>query len=410
MSNRIVPKNTFRQNPRNQEFVGDPYYVYAQWHARQAPVYWEEYGFWCLYRYADVNRALRDRRFARLPPDTVAPPDIPAHLNDFGAAEKYSLLAMEPPEHTRLRKRVNRAFLSRQIGRMEPVIHAVAYACIDKFATTAQTELLQHYATPIAVNVITRVLGVPQEAGARLVAWSHAMVRVYTLTQTHEEELAANQAAAEFQAFLYQLIAQKRANPADDLLSHMLALRDDAMSISDEEIVSVTILLLNAGHEATVHQLGNAVSVLLTQYGAENRTQLLEALKDNGKADAIVAECLRFAAPLHLFTRYAQEALMLEGGIQLAPGEQIGLLLGAANRCPVQFSEPDRFIPDRTDAAHLSLGAGIHYCIGAHLARLELRIAMQVLFERLPELTLAETPRYKNAYHFHGLQNLHVRW
>ena len=410
MSNRIVPENTFQQDPRDEKFVADPYFRYAQWHANQIPVYWQEYGFWCLYRYADVNRALRDRRFARLPPATVAQLRPPAHLSEFAAAEKYSLLTLEPPEHTQLRKRVNRAFLSRQISHMESVIHAMAHTCVDRFATATQTELLQHYATPIAVNVITRLLGVPEEAGARLVAWSHAMVRVYTLTQSYEEELAANRAAAEFQTFLYQLIEQKRTNPADDLLSHMLALHTDATPISDEEIVSVTILLLNAGHEATVHQLGNAVFVLLTQYGAERRTQLLQSLKDNEKADALVAECLRFAAPLHLFTRYAQEALTLEGGIQLAPGDQIGLLLGAANRCPTQFSEPDRFNPERTDAAHLSLGAGIHYCIGAQLARLELRIALQALFDRLPNLTLAETPRYKDAYHFHGLQSLKVRW
>lgn len=410
MSNRIVPKNSFRQDPRDKNFVADPYSVYAQWHSRQDPVYWEEYGFWCLYRYADVNRALRDRRFARLPPDSVARPKTPEHLQDFAAAEKFSLLAMEPPEHTRLRKSVNRAFLSRQIGSMESVIRAMAHSCVDQFEADGQAELLQHYATPIPLNVITRVLGVPQETGTRLVAWSHAMVRVYTMTQTLEEEMLANQAAADFQDFLSQLIKRKRADPADDLLSHMLTLHNEAQPISDEEIISVTILLLNAGHEATVHQLGNAVLVLLDHYGAARRTQLLDALQDNQKADAIVEECLRFAAPLHLFTRFAQEELTLDGDIRLKPGDQIGLLLGAANRCPAQFSQPDSFIPERSDTAHLSLGAGIHYCVGAHLAKLELRIALQVLFERLPDLMLAERPQYQDAYHFHGLQQLQVRW
>jgi len=410
MSDKSIPDNVFRQNPRDENFVADPYSVYALWHRNQRPLYWEEYGFWCLYRYADVNRALRDRRFARLPPETMARPQTPAHMRDFAAVEKYSLLAMEPPEHTRLRKRVNRAFLSRQISRMDTVIHAMAHRSIDDFEAAGQVELLEHYATPIPLQVITRVLGVPQEAGVRLVAWSHAMVRVYTMTQTHEEELAANQAAAEFQAFLKQLIDEKRRDPADDLLSHMLALRDESAPISDDEIISVAVLLLNAGHEATVHQLGNAVWVLLREYSAQRRVNLLEALQDTRKADAIVAECMRFAAPLHLFTRYAQQELTLANGIQLKAGDQIGLLLGAANRCPVQFSQPDTFAPERNDAAHLSLGAGIHFCVGAQLARLELRIALQVLFERLPDLMLAEAPQYQDAYHFHGLQSLHLRW
>ncbi len=335
---------------------------------------------------------------------------MPEHLNSFAAAEKYSLLAMEPPGHTRLRKLVNRAFVSRSIGRMEPVIRAIAHACIDDFPESGSVELLQHYATPIPLNVITRLLGVPQSSGPQLVAWSHAMVRVYTLTQTHEEEVLANQAAADFQAFLREVIAQKRKAPGDDLLSHILSMRHETQPITDEEIVSVAILLLNAGHEATVHQLGNAVLTLLNHYSDADRDTLLQALADNDQADAIVAECMRFAAPLHLFTRYAQQDMAIGGGINIARGEEIGLLLAAANRCPKHFDRPDVFVPGRADAAHLSLGAGIHYCVGAHLSKLELRIALQVLFERLPGLRLAEQPQYQDAFHFHGLSSLQLQW
>ncbi|MFK8080196.1 MAG: cytochrome P450 [Granulosicoccus sp.] len=410
MSNRIVPENTVKQNPRDPNFVLDPYAVYKKWHDRKRPVYWSDYGFWCLFSFDAVNRVLRDRRFARLPPIGHAPPPVPEHLKDFALAEKYSLLAMEPPAHTRLRQLVNRAFVSRQTGRLAPTIEAMAHACIDKFEAEGTVELLEHYATPIPLNVITRLLGVSAASGPELVAWSHAMVKVYTLSQTHEEEILANRAAAEFQEFLRSVIAEKRNRPGDDLLSHMLTIKHDTQPITDEEIISVTILLLNAGHEASVHQLGNAVHTLLQQYPGKRRAKLLDTLADTETADNIVAECLRFAAPLHLFTRYAQEDLTLAEGVHLASGDQVGLLLAAANRCPTQFQQPDAFNPGRADAAHLSLGAGIHYCVGAHLSRLELRIALQVLFKRLPALELLSLPKYQNAFHFHGLQSLHVRW
>lgn len=410
MTNRIVPENTVRQGLRDELFVQNPYVCYTQWHAQVSPIYWEEYGFWCLLSFESVNSALRDRRFARLPPPGVERKQMPVHLSSFAAAEEYSLLAMEPPGHTRLRKLVNRAFVSRQISRMAPVIERLAHACIDQFTDAGSVELLEHYATPIPLSIITRLLGVPDSAGAQLVAWSHAMVRVYTLTQTHDEEVIANQAASDFQAFLRDVIAQKRKTPGEDLLSHMLSMRDEAQPVTDEEIISVAILLLNAGHEATVHQLGNAVLTLLKKYPVADRDTLLNALADDDTADALVAECMRYAAPLHLFTRYAQEDLTIGNGIKIARGEEVGLLLAAANRCPQRFDQPDAFIPERTDGAHLSLGAGIHYCVGAHLSKLELRIALQALFKRLPTLSLVDEPQYLDAFHFHGLSSLKAKW
>lgn len=398
------------QDPRAADFVADPYARYSQWHELDAPVFWKNYGFWCLLNYDSVNGALRDRRFARLPPNGHEQPPQPTHLKEFAKAEHYSLLAMEPPAHTLLRKLVNKAFLSRQIDAMEPFIRQIAHASIDRFEDIGTVELLQNYATPLPLQVITRVLGIPEEAGPQLVTWSHAMVKVYTMTQSYEDEVAANMAATEFYAFLEDMIASKRRNPDDGLLSHMIAARDEAQSISDDEIICVSILLLNAGHEATVHQLGNMTATLLRHYSDERRVQLLDALKDNVYADALVTESLRFAAPLHLFTRYAQTDLILQGDVRIAKGEQIGLLLAAANRCPRKFRDANTFMPERSDSAHVSLGAGIHYCIGALLAKMELRIAVQVLFQRLPNLTLAAEPHYQNTYHFHGLQALHVEW
>lgn len=411
MNTRLLSKSTFCQDPRQAEFVQNPYALYRQMHDRAGPVFWQDYGFWCLNDFNAINRALRDRRFARLPPAGHELPALPAHLADFAATEQHSLLGLEPPEHTRLRQRVNRAFVSRQVEQMTPAITARAHECIDSFEALHQCELLDQYATPIPVTVITRLLGVPESAGAQLVAWSHAMVKVYTMTQTHEEELAANAAAREFRDFLTPVIAAKRRHPGEDLLSSLAREDSDAPTLSDAEVISTAILLLNAGHEATVHQLGNAVKTLLEQYplGAP-RKALLAMLADTRSADALVNECLRFDAPLHLFMRYAQEQIELENGPVLQAGDPVGLLLAAGNRCPQRFHEPERFLPERDDAGHLSLGAGLHFCVGAPLARLELRIALQVLLQRLPGLLADGELQYLDAYHFHGLQQLPLRW
>ena len=401
---------TLNQDPREHKFVQNPYSLYNQLHRSGDPVFWENYGFWCLSSFDDVNSVLRDRQFARLPPPGHEAPKMPAHLVDFAASEKFSLLALEPPDHTRLRKLVNRAFLNRQVNLMSSGIRELSDRCLDEVQQQGHFDVLKHYATPIPVTVITRLLGVSEDAGEQLIAWSHAMVRVYTLTQTLEEEHLANQAAAEFQDFLKNCLAQKRHEPGDDLLSHLIKQQQDEEPISDDEIICVAILLLNAGHEATVHQLGNAVLTILNHYPIERRDQLLSLLNDDTCADALVTECLRYAAPLHLFMRYAQTTIKLSENVCLEPGEQVGLLLAAANRCPRRFKDPEIFNPQRDDAGHLSLGAGIHFCVGAHLAKLELRIALQVLFSRFPTLRLNGTAAYQNSYHFHGLETLPVTW
>ena len=410
MNIQTTEKKHLRQDPKALDFVQDPYRLYRQLHTSGTPVFWEDYGFWCLSSFESVNAVLRDRRFARLPPAGHERPNMAAHLADFALAEQHSLLCLEPPEHTALRKTVNRAFAGRQVNQMAGAIRALAHRQIDTMMESEPCDLLSHYATPIPVTVITQLLGVPENAGPQLIKWSHDMVRVYTMTQTYEEELAANAAAKAFQQYLQQIIHEKRQKPGDDLLSQLLLTHEGEHSLTDHEIISISILLLNAGHEATVHQLGNAIKTLLRTYPTSHRNELFTLLADDAQCDALVTECLRFAAPLHMFTRYAQETLTLPDGTQIDAGEELGLLLAAANRCPVRFVEPDTFNPTRTDAGHVSLGAGLHFCVGAQLAKLELRIALQVLFERLPMLQLVDKPHYQNAYHFHGLQRLQVTW
>jgi len=395
----------FSLNPKDPGFYHNPYQFYREMHERNGPVYWEEYGLWCLVGFDVVNRCLRDKRFARLPPEGFEKKPYASHLHDFAATEKYSLLALEPPQHTRLRRLVNRAFVSRQVETMEREITDLTHACIDSFEADGKAELLSQFATPIPVTVIARLLGIPESSTDKLLEWSHAMVKVYTMTQSHQDELDANQASVEFIAFLMEQIVNLRRQPDDKLLSHLISLQSEADGPTDDEIVSVAILLLNAGHEATVHQIGNAVATLI-----RNAPENPQWWQDPTEAEKVVAECMRYDAPLHLFTRYAQQKVALSDDVVVEAGTEIALLLGAANHCPVAFESPQQFEPARTDANHVSLGAGIHFCVGAPLAKLEMRIALCTLFERLHMLRLSEEPRYRDSFHFHGLDALHVTW
>jgi len=360
---------------------------------------------WCLTGFKAVDQCLRDRRFARLPPVGHERKPYPPHLSAFAESEAFSLLALEPPQHTRLRKLVNRAFVSRQVEQMADEIEQLAHRCIDSFETAGNAELLSQYATPVPAIVIARVLGVPEAETDDLLRWSHAMVKVYTLTQSVDDERAANDAAMEFIQRLRELLNEKRQHPDNGLLSHLLEQQRRENGPTDHEIACIAILLLNAGHEATVHQLGNSIVKLL-----RDPPKNTDWCKDPASVDAIVAECMRYDAPLHLFTRFAQERVELAKDVTVEAATEIALLLGAANHCPVQFKHADLFEPGRADANHLSFGAGLHFCVGAPLAKLELRIALSVLFQRLPTMQLSAQPTYRDSFHFHGLDTVKVCW
>ena len=406
MSHTASPPNWLYINPANrhvkldvreQAFIQNPYKAYAHFHKMGGPGFWEDYGFWCFANYNDVNNLLRDKRFGREVPGHLRPASRP-HLEWFDRVEKQSLLELEPPEHTRLRRFVNRAFVSSQIERLRPEIETLCHDLIDGFESVAEFDLIKAYATPIPLRVISSLMGVPQSLEPMLLDWSHAMCKLYTLKASPAEEAAANAACRDFHAVLLQVIALKKANPTDDLLSTLAT-----SGMNDDEIISTAVLLINAGHEATVHQTGNAVKVLLDPEFPTRR-----ALIDLHSPAEIVEEALRFEAPLHLFTRFATEDVDFGHGVLIKQHDQIGLLLGAANRDPAAFVNADQYIPGRTDQKNVSFGAGIHFCIGAPLARMELSISMKTLFERLPNMRLSGVPRFADSYHFHGLETLIV--
>ncbi|AKI01030.1 cytochrome P450 [Hoeflea sp. IMCC20628] len=393
------------QDPREPDFVQNPYRFYADMHRTSPVFYWEEYSMWCVAGYDLANRLLRDRRLGRenrwgAP---LNPVEGRQHLADFDRIESGSLLEREPPAHSRLRTLVNRAFVSRSVERLRPRIHALAQELIDALPAGQAFDLLPYFATPIPLTVICELLGVPVARANDLLGWSHAMCEMYVPQRSRETEKRANRASADFGAFLTAHIEEHRHTNADDLLSALIAVRDTGEKLSDDELISTCVLLLNAGHEATVHQTGNAVKTILDQGGDPRRF-----FETPAASAATVEEALRFDAPLHMFTRYAYEEIDL-GPVTLKPGEQVALLLGAANRDPSAFEAPDQFRPGRADQKNVSFGAGLHFCIGAPLARLELQESLAVLFSRLPDLKLTQPPRYRDSYHFHGLESLLAR-
>ena len=398
-----------RLDPHEPDFVQDPYGAYAFFNAECPVFFWENFGLWCLASYEDVNRIFRDRRFGRERPGgyvaNVAAKGDRSHLADFDRVEASSMLELEPPVHTRLRALVNRAFVSRQVEKLRPRAERLAHQLIDGFEAKRHVDLISAFATPIPATVIAEMMGVPAETGPQLVAWSNDMVRMYMHAPSRDVEEKANASAKAFSEFILFHADERRKNPGDDLLSVLMAARADGETLSEDELVSSAILLLNAGHEATVHQTGNAVRTILGQGGDPLRFFATPEM-----TAATVEECLRFDAPLHMFTRHAYEDIEIAPDVTLKAGEQVGLLLGAANSDPAAFALPRAFEPGRNDQKNVTFGAGIHFCIGAPLARLEMQAALRVLFERLPGLRLAEEPRYRDIYHFHGLERLIMAW
>jgi cytochrome P450 len=399
----------FRQSPVDPAFVQDPYPAYDRMRRFGPAVFWEDYDLWCLTGHEAVNALLRDRRFGRdvlhvTTREALGWPDIPEHVRPFYDVEAHSLLEREPPVHTRLRTLVNRAFVSRAIDRLRPKVTALAEGLVDRFAAEGRVDLLPAFATPIPVIVIADLLGVPTEMAPQLLDWSHRMVAMYQFNRTRTVEDDAVAATRAFVGFMRGYVEARRGDPRDDLISHLIAAEEAGDRLSTDELITTCILLLNAGHEATVHAIGNGVKALL-----EAGLDTAAAFADETATAATVEELLRIDPPLHLFTRYALEPVEVHG-VRLALGDRIGLLLGAANRDPLRYRGPGRLDPTRTGPPHVAFGAGIHFCVGAPLARLEMQCALPVLFRRLPGLRIAEPPRYADRFHFHGLEALHLAW
>jgi len=384
------------QSPKDPGFVQNPYPFYERARAAGPFFHWTDYDLTCTGNAAAVNAIFRDRRFGREP---VEPLPVPPHLAPFYAVEAHSMLELEPPRHTRLRNLVLRAFTSRRIAGLAPDITQLATELAEAMPQ-GEFDLLTSFAQPLPVRIIARLLGVPEEMAPDLLRWSNAMVGMYMAGRTREMEDRAVAATEAFVAFLRAYVDERRARPADDLITQLIAAEAEGEKLSTDELITTCILLLNAGHEATVHTIGNGVKTLL-----ETATPL--SALDPENVEATVEEILRYDPALHMFTRHAYEDIEVMGH-QFRRGDQVGLLLAAANRDPGNWHEPARFNPARPPKPHASFGAGLHFCVGAPLARLELQIALPILFRLHPKLRLAAPPEYGDVYHFHGLKALSV--
>lgn len=389
-------------DPRDPAFLADPYPAFAALRA-DGPVHWhEELGLAVAVSHEACSEVLRNRSAGRLWRDKEPASDFVA----FNLLHQNSLLENEPPRHTRLRRLIAAAFGRGHTERLRPWVRSLSSSLVTGMAAAinadGSADLLEHIAAPLPVEVIAELLGVPQADRARLQPWSNAIVKMYEYDLPKNKADAAEDAANEFVDYLRHLAAERAKAPGDDLISDLVAVRDGTDRLTDDELVGTAVLLLMAGHEATVNVIGNGVFALLT-----HRAEWERLVADPSLLPTAVEELIRFDAPLQLFERTATAPTTV-AGYALEPGDKIAALLGAAARDPQVFDEPDRLDVGRTPNAHLGFGLGIHYCVGAPLARVEISAALEALVTELPGLRLAAEPGRRPEFVIRGLRELPV--
>ena len=395
-------------DPTDPAFILDPYPVFSALRELGPVLYYPPRGVHLLTRFEHVNAALRDRRLGRayqhrFTPAEFGQPEPDNRWPRWAESERFSLLNLEPPDHTRLRRLVTSVFTARSIAALRPEIERISAEYLSRAMGFGDFELISDYAQPYSVAVICTLLGVPVGDGALLLGWSHAIVKMYELQTAEAQQQAAEDAAAEFIDYVRALIATRRTQPAPDLISELIQVADHGDRLTDDEIVGTVIVLLNAGHEATVNTLGNGMRALLSH--PEQWRRVL-----SGEADPTVAveEMIRWDGPLQLFERWVLADGVEIAGRQLAIGDRIGMLFGSANRDPARFAEPDTFDIGRGDGTHIGFGGGMHFCIGAPLARLEIAVSLAQLRDVAPQLHLLVEPEYQPFFVIRGLTGLRV--
>jgi cytochrome P450 len=383
--------------------VADPYPAFTRARA-VAPVQWHEgLGLWLAFTHAESNAVLRDRRLGRIWADK-APAE---RFESFNLIHRNAILEMEPPHHTRLRRLISTAFARGHVERLRPWVEDLAGRLVDDLleesAGTRPVDLLTGMAEQLPVAVIAELLGVPDADRPLLRPWSNAIVKMYEYDRTRQREEDAERAADEFVTYLRGLAAERRKEPGDDLVSHLVTVRDaDGDKLTEDELVTTCILLLNAGHEATVNVTGNGTLALL-----RHADQLQRLREDRSLLPTAIEELMRFDSPLQLFERTATEDVEI-GGVTVAEGQKIAALLGSANHDPAVFEAPETLDVGRGENPHISFGAGVHFCIGAPLARVELQAAFGALLDRTSSIELGGEPVRRPEFVIRGLAELPV--
>jgi cytochrome P450 len=382
---------------RSADFITDPYPIFAQLR-HESPRWHEQTGMWLALSHQHANTVLRDRRLGRIWRDRE-PAD---YFEPFNLLHRNQMMENEPPDHTRLRALVAKAFARGHIERLRPRIGELAGTLLDRVAGRTEFDLLADYAEPLPVAVIAELLGVPEADRPLLRPWSNAIVKMYEYERTAQRQGQAVAAAREFADYMRGLARARRVEPGDDLISHLAQIEDGGERLSENELVASAILLLNAGHEASVNVFGNGMVALF-----RNPAELARVRTDPSVVETAVEEMIRYDAPLQLFERTATADLDLDG-VLVNRGEKVAALLGAANRDPAVFVDPDRMDVTRDPNPHLGFGAGIHFCLGAPLARLELQMSVPALLARFPRLELAEAPQLRPTFVLRGYQSVRV--
>ncbi|MER6557811.1 cytochrome P450 [Streptomyces sp. NPDC001027] len=394
-------------DPWDPAFVADPYPAYAELRERGRVICYEPTGQWLVPGHADVSALLRDRRLGRTYQHRFTHEEFgrtapPAEQEPFHTLNDHGMLDLEPPDHTRIRRLVSKAFTPRTVERLKPYVHRLAGELVDGLARAGGGDLLSDVAEPLPVAVIAEMLGIPEADRGPLRPWSADICGMYELNPSQETAAKAVRASVEFTAYLRELIAERRKEPGDDLISGLIAAHDEGDRLTEQEMISTAVLLLNAGHEATVNATVNGWWALF-----RNPDQLAALRADHSLAPSAVEELMRYDTPLQLFERWVLDDIEIDG-VTVPRGAEIAMLFGSANHDPAVFADPGRLDLTRADNPHISFSAGIHYCIGAPLARIELAASMTALLERAPTLALAAEPRRKPNFVIRGLEGLPV--
>jgi cytochrome P450 len=394
-------------DPHDLGFVAHPYPVYTRLREAGPIHYFEGTNQWIVPRYRDVNRLLRDRRFGRTYHHLASheemgrPPEPEWHV-PFWNLIRAGILDMEPPDHTRVRTLVNKAFTPRRVEELRPFVQRIMDELADRVAGAGEFDLIKEIAEPLPVTVIAELLGVPEADRHLLRPWSGEICRMYELNPTDEDARAAVGASEEFSEYLRELSRERRREPKEDLITALTQVVEEGEKLTEQELIGTCVLILNAGHEATVNVTGNGWWSLF-----RHPDQLRRLRDDHSLVPHAVEELMRYDTPLQMFERWVLEDAEIAGQ-HVARGQELALLFGSANRDPEAFDRPDELDVGRERNPHMSFGAGIHFCLGAPLARIELQTSFATLLRRLPGMDLVEEPEWKPNYIIRGLKELRV--
>lgn len=393
-----MPTTEARFNPFDPAVMADPYPYYRRMR-EEDPVHWNDtVRAWFLTRHPDVVELLRDDRFSadRARSERFRPP--PPHRRRPGK----SMLVLDPPDHTRLRNLVNKAFAPRTVERLRPRVEAITAEILDRIDGGVGFDLVRDFAYPLPVIVIAEMLGVPAADRAGFQQWSGVLVRGLDPVVSDEEREMVFDARDALLDYLRGVLMHRRREPQDDMLTSLIAAEENGDIFSEDELLAMCNLLLVAGHETTVNLIGNGVLALL-----ENPDQLDRLRRDPDLIGTAVDELLRYTSPVQWTGRVAAAEIEL-GGRTIQPPQSVIGILGAANRDPEVFPDPDRLDLGRHPNPHVAFGRGIHFCLGAPLAHLEAEVAMPMLLERFPRLRMAGEPEQRTTWVLRGLRRLPV--